>query len=174
MIRNDQWFYKANFLFFSPLIFVFILQGIRPHMFKSLIGKGHVEFSTNHQQDAQEYFLHFLEMLNKDEKKDQTKLQDLFAFQVFSPSHLIGSTLGAISSLINSLSPKKSSPKSKVEVTLCQRTPHFPASPSLIAFQFQPLVVSLSTGTYTPHPGLKGLRCNLSKINFFLNYLNFS
>jgi ubiquitin carboxyl-terminal hydrolase 5/13 len=32
-------------------------------MFKSLIGKGHPEFSTKRQQDAQEYFLHLLSLL---------------------------------------------------------------------------------------------------------------
>lgn len=52
-------------------------------MFKSLIGRGHVEFSTNHQQDAQEYFFHFLELLEKNEKNDQKKLRDLFTFEVW-------------------------------------------------------------------------------------------
>ena len=33
-------------------------EGIRPEMFKTLIGKGHPEFSTKRQQDAQEYLLH--------------------------------------------------------------------------------------------------------------------
>jgi len=34
--------------------------------------------------------------------------------------------------------------KSKVKVTLCERAPHPPASPSLIAFRFHSLVASLS------------------------------
>lgn len=38
-------------------------NGIAPRMFKSLIGKGHPEFSTNRQQDAQEFFLHFINMV---------------------------------------------------------------------------------------------------------------
>jgi ubiquitin carboxyl-terminal hydrolase 5/13 len=37
--------------------------GISPHMFKSLIGKGHPLFSTKRQQDAQEFFLHFVNTL---------------------------------------------------------------------------------------------------------------
>lgn len=37
--------------------------GISPHMFKSLIGKGHPLFSTKRQQDAQEFFLHFINTL---------------------------------------------------------------------------------------------------------------
>ena len=32
-------------------------------MFKSLIGKGHAEFATKRQQDAQEYLLHVLNMV---------------------------------------------------------------------------------------------------------------
>lgn len=32
-------------------------------MFKALIGKGHPEFSTNRQQDAQEFFLHLINMV---------------------------------------------------------------------------------------------------------------
>lgn len=37
--------------------------GIAPRMFKALIGWGHPEFSTNRQQDAQEYLLHFINMV---------------------------------------------------------------------------------------------------------------
>jgi ubiquitin carboxyl-terminal hydrolase 5/13 len=37
--------------------------GISPHMFKSLIGRGHPLFSTKRQQDAQEFFLHFINTL---------------------------------------------------------------------------------------------------------------
>jgi ubiquitin carboxyl-terminal hydrolase 5/13 len=37
--------------------------GISPHMFKSLIGKGHPLFSTKKQQDAQEFFMHFINTL---------------------------------------------------------------------------------------------------------------
>lgn len=35
-------------------------KGISPHMFKNLVCKGHPDFSTKHQQDAQEFFLHFI------------------------------------------------------------------------------------------------------------------
>jgi ubiquitin carboxyl-terminal hydrolase 5/13 len=34
--------------------------GIKPIMFKSLIGKGHPEFSTKRQQDAAEFLLHLI------------------------------------------------------------------------------------------------------------------
>ncbi|EDO49878.1 predicted protein, partial [Nematostella vectensis] len=42
-------------------------DGISPHMFKSLIGRGHPEFSTNRQQDAQEFFAHLLETIDRAE-----------------------------------------------------------------------------------------------------------
>ena len=48
-------------------------------MLKSLIGHGHVDFGTNQQQDAQEYFLHIMELL---EQQDSKKLKELFEFQV--------------------------------------------------------------------------------------------
>lgn len=38
-------------------------SGIRPQMFKTLVGKGHPEFSTKRQQDAQEFFLHIINIL---------------------------------------------------------------------------------------------------------------
>lgn len=41
------------------------LRGIAPHMFKALVGKGHPEFSTNHQQDAQEFLLYLFEVIDK-------------------------------------------------------------------------------------------------------------
>ncbi|KAI0220577.1 Ubiquitin carboxyl-terminal hydrolase 5 [Lamellibrachia satsuma] len=47
-----------------PLFFQYP-QGIRPHMFKTLIGRGHPEFSTKRQQDAQEFILHLLNMTNR-------------------------------------------------------------------------------------------------------------
>jgi ubiquitin carboxyl-terminal hydrolase 5/13 len=39
--------------------------GISPAMFKNLIGKGHPDFSTKMQQDAQEFFLHLINILEK-------------------------------------------------------------------------------------------------------------
>lgn len=39
-------------------------QGIPPRMFKILIGRGHPGFSSNRQQDAQEFFLHLINILN--------------------------------------------------------------------------------------------------------------
>jgi ubiquitin carboxyl-terminal hydrolase 5/13 len=37
--------------------------GITPLAFKSLVGRGHPEFSTKKQQDAQEFFLHLINVL---------------------------------------------------------------------------------------------------------------
>uniref|UniRef100_A0A8D3E7E1 Ubiquitin carboxyl-terminal hydrolase n=1 Tax=Scophthalmus maximus TaxID=52904 RepID=A0A8D3E7E1_SCOMX len=39
--------------------------GIAPQMFKALVGRGHPEFSTNRQQDAQEFLLHFINMVER-------------------------------------------------------------------------------------------------------------
>ncbi|XP_030746487.1 ubiquitin carboxyl-terminal hydrolase 5 isoform X1 [Sitophilus oryzae] len=39
--------------------------GITPHMFKTLVGKGHPEFSTKKQQDVQEFLLHLLTLLER-------------------------------------------------------------------------------------------------------------
>lgn len=47
---------------------------IAPRLFKHLIGKNHPEFSTNRQQDASEYFTHFLDLLDKNEKGQLTRL----------------------------------------------------------------------------------------------------
>lgn len=47
----------------SPLAFQ---QGIKPGMFKALIGKGHPEFSTMKQQDSEEFFTHLLKLLRQD------------------------------------------------------------------------------------------------------------
>nr|CAG4639793.1 EOG090X0181 [Daphnia pulex] len=40
-------------------------QGIKPSMFKSLIGKGHPEFSTKRQQDAVEFLLHLINVTER-------------------------------------------------------------------------------------------------------------
>ncbi|XP_078616117.1 ubiquitin carboxyl-terminal hydrolase 5-like isoform X1 [Branchiostoma floridae x Branchiostoma japonicum] len=42
-----------------------VQNGITPRMFKTLIGKGHPEFSTNRQQDAQEFFLHLINIIDR-------------------------------------------------------------------------------------------------------------
>lgn len=47
--------------------------GIRPSMFKSLIGKGHEEFSTMRQQDADEFFKHLVSILQRDSKRLETE-----------------------------------------------------------------------------------------------------
>ena len=44
------------------------LPGVTPSMFKSLIGKGHPEFSTMRQQDAQELLQHLISMVEQKEK----------------------------------------------------------------------------------------------------------
>ena len=53
---------------------------VQPRMFKALVGKGHPEFSSARQQDAQEYLGHFLGMLQRMERKAGPA-----AFTPFSP-----------------------------------------------------------------------------------------
>lgn len=40
-------------------------QGMVPRMFKALVGKGHPEFSSNRQQDALEFFLHLIGLVDR-------------------------------------------------------------------------------------------------------------
>lgn len=44
-------------------------EGVRPSMFKALIGKGHEEFSTMRQQDSEEFFTHFVSSIRRQLKK---------------------------------------------------------------------------------------------------------
>lgn len=56
-------------------------SGIRPQMFKSLVGKGHPEFSTKRQQDAQEFFLHMVSIIEKNSRGTVNPC-DCFRFQM--------------------------------------------------------------------------------------------
>ena len=40
-------------------------EGIRPMMFKNIIGKGHAEFSTMRQQDSEEFLTHLVQTLRR-------------------------------------------------------------------------------------------------------------
>ncbi|EJD06187.1 ubiquitinyl hydrolase [Fomitiporia mediterranea MF3/22] len=51
-------------------------EGISPATFKALIGKGHVEFATMRQQDAEEFFTHLLTVLRQNAKKRGAKQED--------------------------------------------------------------------------------------------------
>jgi ubiquitin carboxyl-terminal hydrolase 5/13 len=44
-------------------------DGISPSMFKALIGKNHAEFSTMRQQDAMEFFEHFMSVTEQQERR---------------------------------------------------------------------------------------------------------
>ncbi|KAL1137925.1 hypothetical protein AAG570_009620 [Ranatra chinensis] len=45
-----------------------IIPTIAPAMFKNLIGRGHPVFSTKHQQDAQEFFLHLITTVQRNSR----------------------------------------------------------------------------------------------------------
>ena len=51
-------------------------EGIKPIMFKALVGKGHEEFSTMRQQDSEEFMEHLLKCLRQDAKKKDEKDED--------------------------------------------------------------------------------------------------
>ncbi|TIB99870.1 ubiquitinyl hydrolase [Wallemia mellicola] len=55
-------------------------DGIKPAMFKNLIGKGHPEFSSMRQQDSEEFLSHFLEVLRRTSKNTPKDLKNMFAF----------------------------------------------------------------------------------------------
>ncbi|KAF8467893.1 ubiquitinyl hydrolase [Gautieria morchelliformis] len=61
-------------------------EGIKPSMFKTLIGKGHEEFATMRQQDAEEFFAHLMKVLRQQAKRvggaDEAHPTDVFKFGV--------------------------------------------------------------------------------------------
>lgn len=58
-------------------------KGIKPRMFKNLIGRGHAEFSTKRQQDAQEFFLHLINMLERTQRTTSGENPtDCFKYQI--------------------------------------------------------------------------------------------
>ncbi|KXN86253.1 Ubiquitin carboxyl-terminal hydrolase 14 [Leucoagaricus sp. SymC.cos] len=52
-------------------------NGIRPVTFKSVIGRGHAEFSTMRQQDAEEFFTHLMQTLRRDIHKFKSQGADV-------------------------------------------------------------------------------------------------
>lgn len=57
-------------------------EGIRPAQFKNLIGKGHEEFATMRQQDAEEFLQHLLDRLRAEAKR-QGRNEALEATNIF-------------------------------------------------------------------------------------------
>ncbi|KAK6620294.1 hypothetical protein RUM44_006695 [Polyplax serrata] len=56
-------------------------KGISPKMFKAIIGMENRDFASNQQQDAQEFFLHLINMLERHTRPEQNP-SDCFKFQV--------------------------------------------------------------------------------------------
>lgn len=48
--------------------------GIKPTAFKALVGKGHAEFSTMRQQDAEEFLTHLITLLRRDLRKNKDRV----------------------------------------------------------------------------------------------------
>lgn len=55
--------------------------GISPLMFKTLIGRGHQDFSTKRQQDAQEYLSHIITLVERN-SRHQLDPSDSFKFKL--------------------------------------------------------------------------------------------
>ncbi|NWT78541.1 UBP13 hydrolase, partial [Lanius ludovicianus] len=56
-------------------------NGISPRMFKAFVSKGHPEFSSNRQQDAQEFFLHLINLVERNPVGSENP-SDVFRFLV--------------------------------------------------------------------------------------------
>ncbi|XP_062988007.1 ubiquitin carboxyl-terminal hydrolase 13 [Elgaria multicarinata webbii] len=56
-------------------------NGISPRMFKAFVSKGHPEFSSNRQQDAQEFFLHLINLIERNRIGSEHP-SDVFRFLV--------------------------------------------------------------------------------------------
>ncbi|NXE07040.1 UBP13 hydrolase, partial [Lophotis ruficrista] len=56
-------------------------NGISPRMFKAFISKGHTEFSSNRQQDAQEFLLHLINLVERNPVGSENP-SDVFRFLV--------------------------------------------------------------------------------------------
>ncbi|CAF1076166.1 unnamed protein product, partial [Brachionus calyciflorus] len=60
-------------------------QSIKPQNFKNLVGKGHSEFSTKKQQDAYEYLIHLLDLIERNLRRDTCNTNnptEVFKFQL--------------------------------------------------------------------------------------------
>lgn len=49
-------------------------EGVAPQAFKALVGRGHPEFSSQRQQDAQEYFSYLIDMIAKSEHAGSSRM----------------------------------------------------------------------------------------------------
>ena len=49
---------------------------VRPWSFRSLVGHGHPDFASFHQQDSHHYFTHLLDVMDRSEKADRCRLSD--------------------------------------------------------------------------------------------------
>ncbi|PPQ80059.1 hypothetical protein CVT25_001488 [Psilocybe cyanescens] len=67
--------------------------GVKPTSFKALIGKGHQEFATMRQQDAEEFFTHLITVLRRDgQKYKERSEQDPTAVFSYAAEHRLQCT----------------------------------------------------------------------------------
>lgn len=59
-------------------------EGIKPNMFKALVGRGHEEFSTMRQQDSEEFLQHLIQRLRQQAKQkglpEEREATEIFKF----------------------------------------------------------------------------------------------
>ena len=62
--------------------------GIVPYMFKAIVGRGHQEFGSSRQQDAQEFYLHIMTLIDRHNVTTSNPVKS-FKFQVSSSNIII-------------------------------------------------------------------------------------
>mmetsp|Transcript_30229 Transcript_30229/g.81233 ORF Transcript_30229/g.81233 Transcript_30229/m.81233 type:complete len:847 (+) Transcript_30229:96-2636(+) len=66
---------------------------VQPRAFKSLVGKGHPEFSSNRQQDALEFAQHLIDLVERADRKDAARAQEVGAGEAPSLASLFRFTV---------------------------------------------------------------------------------
>ena len=65
--------------------------GVKPLMLKNLVGRGHHEFSSNRQQDAQEFFIYLLTLIERAHRNNDVQPpSNLFKFAVEDRTEVAG------------------------------------------------------------------------------------
>lgn len=57
-------------------------SGVRPGLYKAIVGQGHPEFSSTRQQDAHELYLHLISLLEKDQRRLGSNVTKDVTFEV--------------------------------------------------------------------------------------------
>uniref|UniRef100_A0A8C4TCD9 Ubiquitin carboxyl-terminal hydrolase 13 n=1 Tax=Erpetoichthys calabaricus TaxID=27687 RepID=A0A8C4TCD9_ERPCA len=80
-LENSKCLLKKHVICDSQLYLQSFQNGISPRMFKALTSKGHPEFASSRQQDAQEFFLHLINQIERNSEGTETP-SDVFRYLV--------------------------------------------------------------------------------------------